>query len=781
MELTFDQDGISKVVVNSEPADTPTFQLAVGDLMNPAATFVSNTAGVIAWTKSFCADAGLGALCNPQPGDPAPTPTQENLMYAQQEIVLSTLKKTKPVNPLEFPKWILADTIRVADQPPEAPNPAARNADGMAAVAADLSTLSDDPPGGEVLVTWVRYEGDFQVLDGKRKIYRKLPKGQTVLCASGNPQAPFKQCDFVEEEVDNHRPQMELTAIYARRVSLNGLLVGEDKVKLSPPGINVEPALALSPTGNVGYCVWVHDPTHKNLIDTNRGRMLLYSVYNGATGAWGAPASVLPNIADYDAKYPGVLEPHMALRNDTTGLVVFTALAGGSSTTDSGLGGSRFVYGVRLTGGVFGEPFLIHGRCLRRQYGWVPQVIYDIPDLVDPLAKLKFRQPEWVMIFQGTGPIGQEEGSGNVVVSVIPQGVDQASPAVGLFNDGAIRSNVSASLAGGVLHTLNLNSGSDKILAGGGAGGGVEPRVRFFESTETRLEPDVAVIGCTISDPYSAPGSRVTTKVLLENLGLAGTPVDELGAGAVGLEAVFIEEDGSERVVGFAEVPELQPSLRHTVELPLEMPHDPVRLRVRLSPNPIDRDRTNDFKECFFGAPTPREVDCIRTTLEDEAGTRAVALSWSSPVVYDEVIIYREGSMLAALPGGCTRYVDLYAPPGAVEYAVRGRVGASKSARATILCGGFGEAFLRGDTDANGALQITDAISLLGYLFLGGRQPSCQDAADTDDNGALQITDAVRLLGYLFLGGAELPAPFPGCGLDPTGDALPCTAQPRCR
>jgi hypothetical protein len=83
--------------------------------------------------------------------------------------------------------------------------------------------------------------------------------------------------------------------------------------------------------------------------------------------------------------------------------------------------------------------------------------------------------------------------------------------------------------------------------------------------------------------------------------------------------------------------------------------------------------------------------------------------------------------------------------------------------------------FLRGDTDGSGLLDLTDAISLLGHVFLG--EPAllpCPDAADADDSGALDITDAITILGHLFLGAHAPPAPFPFPGIDPTPDDLGC-------
>ncbi len=88
--------------------------------------------------------------------------------------------------------------------------------------------------------------------------------------------------------------------------------------------------------------------------------------------------------------------------------------------------------------------------------------------------------------------------------------------------------------------------------------------------------------------------------------------------------------------------------------------------------------------------------------------------------------------------------------------------------------------FRRGDVNADGKVDLSDAVSILGSLFLGEDEPDCQKSADTDDSGSLELTDAVYLLNYLFLGAFEPPAPFPACGLDPTEDDLSCESFPPC-
>jgi hypothetical protein len=61
-----------------------------------------------------------------------------------------------------------------------------------------------------------------------------------------------------------------------------------------------------------------------------------------------------------------------------------------------------------------------------------------------------------------------------------------------------------------------------------------------------------------------------------------------------------------------------------------------------------------------------------------------------------------------------------------------------------------------GDVDGNGAVDLTDPIALLGYLFQGSASPTCLDAGDVQKDGRIDLADAVGILLYLFQGG---PAP----------------------
>jgi hypothetical protein len=92
-----------------------------------------------------------------------------------------------------------------------------------------------------------------------------------------------------------------------------------------------------------------------------------------------------------------------------------------------------------------------------------------------------------------------------------------------------------------------------------------------------------------------------------------------------------------------------------------------------------------------------------------------------------------------------------------------------------VVYGPYGDkSFVRGDSNRDGQVDISDGIFTLAYLFLGGALPSCEDALDADDSGELDVTDAVYLLSHVFLGGAAPPEPYPAPGLDRTVDRLGC-------
>jgi len=64
--------------------------------------------------------------------------------------------------------------------------------------------------------------------------------------------------------------------------------------------------------------------------------------------------------------------------------------------------------------------------------------------------------------------------------------------------------------------------------------------------------------------------------------------------------------------------------------------------------------------------------------------------------------------------------------------------------------------------------DITDAIFLLGYLFLGGEKPPCEAACDANSDASADLSDAVSLLAFLFQGGPAPEPPYPACTTAPS-------------
>ncbi len=81
--------------------------------------------------------------------------------------------------------------------------------------------------------------------------------------------------------------------------------------------------------------------------------------------------------------------------------------------------------------------------------------------------------------------------------------------------------------------------------------------------------------------------------------------------------------------------------------------------------------------------------------------------------------------------------------------------------------------FVRGDSNRDGRVDITDAVRTLRHLY-AGVAIACADAADSNDDETLNLADATYILAYLFQAGPTVPAPFPNSGRDPSGDALGC-------
>jgi hypothetical protein len=96
---------------------------------------------------------------------------------------------------------------------------------------------------------------------------------------------------------------------------------------------------------------------------------------------------------------------------------------------------------------------------------------------------------------------------------------------------------------------------------------------------------------------------------------------------------------------------------------------------------------------------------------------------------------------------------------------------------------------VRGDSNQDGFLAISDGTTIFNYLFQGADRLLSFDVADVDDNGQVNLSDGTRILNFLFQGGPPPNCPFGIVGpakqmdpfaadFDPTDDSLSCKNRP---
>ena len=127
--------------------------------------------------------------------------------------------------------------------------------------------------------------------------------------------------------------------------------------------------------------------------------------------------------------------------------------------------------------------------------------------------------------------------------------------------------------------------------------------------------------------------------------------------------------------------------------------------------------------------------------------------------------IYRDGELLAE---GLTdsAYTDDTAENGVLyRYEITSIDSCgNESSRSSVAEASPEAPPVRGDSNGDAELNITDLIFILEYLFRGGDDLACAAAGDANGDGEINISDVSTLAMFLFLGGPDLPA-LDGCAL----------------
>lgn len=157
-----------------------------------------------------------------------------------------------------------------------------------------------------------------------------------------------------------------------------------------------------------------------------------------------------------------------------------------------------------------------------------------------------------------------------------------------------------------------------------------------------------------------------------------------------------------------------------------------------------------------FVGIAPIDVRTVGVTVDDVA-TEEIATEFSDTDVFGWRAVGR-------LPSG-TYEVKFFGYDHRHELVGRAHVVVTVAAPAR---------FLRGDPNLSSGVDVSDAVTILRYLF-GSSPLPCISAADVDDGGTVDVDDAMTILRYLFDSGGQLAEPFPTPGIDPTLD-LGCAA-----
>ncbi len=70
--------------------------------------------------------------------------------------------------------------------------------------------------------------------------------------------------------------------------------------------------------------------------------------------------------------------------------------------------------------------------------------------------------------------------------------------------------------------------------------------------------------------------------------------------------------------------------------------------------------------------------------------------------------------------------------------------------------------FLRGDCNADGVVDLSDAVTSLNALFIGGVQDVWADACDANDDGVEDVSDAFSTASRSRTVASDSPRPSPG-------------------
>ncbi|RKX23295.1 MAG: hypothetical protein DRP45_10645 [Candidatus Zixiibacteriota bacterium] len=166
------------------------------------------------------------------------------------------------------------------------------------------------------------------------------------------------------------------------------------------------------------------------------------------------------------------------------------------------------------------------------------------------------------------------------------------------------------------------------------------------------------------------------------------------------------------------------------------------------------------------GDPWPDSGQNANIAITDDAGTDTVIMRIDKDTDIDGS---PEPTGNFDVTGVCTQYDPTSPYDSGYQIMPRWRTD-------IVETGPSGPLYVRGDANADGAVNVTDAVFSLGHLF--SPQFACQRSADANADDALNVSDVLFLLGNLFP--LNIPAPTYCGDVDTFNTSLPCDSFPPC-
>ena len=290
------------------------------------------------------------------------------------------------------------------------------------------------------------------------------------------------------------------------------------------------------------------------------------------------------------------------------------------------------------------------------------------------------------------------------------------------------------SMTGWSIDDIEINSGDNELLLLG------------FDYAGDLIDDDSITVTSTF---VSGPAPVLTA--LDPTTAFPGETVEITGSGFNDTVQVFFGERRASDVVFVNET---------TVTAEVPIGDAAVEVGARNVGSPLSNTLPFDYP------PAP-----VLTSVEPATGVPGEVVDIAGSGFHDSVRVFFGPNEAATISFIDANNITAEVPPGSGDAPVAARniTGGDSNA----LAFSYPPQFLRGDPNGDLRVDVSDAVKVLLYAFAGSAL-DCEESADADDNGAIELTDAVYIVDFLYRDGPAPSEPFPFAGFDFDADDLGC-------